>query len=43
MNACESELKLSNHDDEIVSENAISPFWNHFSVSTISQVTHLAC
>ena len=35
MNACEIELKLSNHDDEIANENAISPLCNHFSDTRI--------
>ena len=44
MNAYERELKLSNHDNENASaENVISPFCNHFWVSRMFQVTHLAC
>ena len=45
MNACERELKLSNHDNEKFSGKCslTLSFCNHFWVSRIFQVTHLAC
>ena len=47
MNACEGELKLSNHYNDNVDVsgkcNVTLSFCKHFWVTTMSEVTHLAC